>query len=55
MEKQELIQSINEAVDSVMIPFLTELITLGVDQQIITTAMKNIMARQRDDDDTTER
>lgn len=57
MTEQELVQKINEAVDSVMIPLLTELVTLGVSQELIGTAMMNIAERKLDeaeDDDTTE-
>ena len=57
MTEQELVQNINEAVDSVMIPLLTELVTLGVSQELIGTAMMNIAERKLDeaeDDDTTE-
>jgi len=55
MTEQEVVQNINEAVDSVMIPLLTELVTLGVSQELIGTAMMNIAERKLDEhDDTTE-
>ena len=51
MTEQELVQNINEAVDSVMIPLLTELVTLGVSQELIGTAMMNIAERKLDEHD----
>lgn len=55
MTEQAMIQNINEAVDSVMIPLLTELVTLGVSQELIGTAMMNIAERKLDEhDDTTK-
>jgi len=55
MTEQAMIQNINEAVDSVMLPLLTELVTLGVSQELIGTAMMNIAERKLDEhDDTTE-
>jgi len=55
MTEEEAIQNINEAVDSVMVPLLTELVTLGVSQELIGTAMMNIAERKLDEhDDTTE-
>jgi len=55
MTEQEVVQNINEAVDSVMIPLLTELVTLGVSQELIGTAMMNIAERKLDEaeDDNT--
>lgn len=51
MTEQAMIQNINEAVDSVMIPLLTELVTLGVSQELIGTAMMNIAERKLDEHD----
>ena len=53
MTEEEAIQNINEAVDSVMIPLLTELVTLGVSQELIGTAMMNIAERKLDEHDDT--
>jgi len=53
MTEQEVVQNINEAVDSVMIPLLTELVTLGVSQELIGTAMMNIAERKLDEHDDT--
>ena len=55
MENKELVQAINDAVDSVMIPFIGELLALGVEKDIVMSAMYNITARAKvEDDDTTE-
>lgn len=51
---EQLTQMINEAVDSVLLPLLTELSALGVPQEIIVEAMTNITERGLADDDTTE-
>jgi len=53
MTEQAMIQNINEAVDSVMLPLLTELVTLGVSQELIGTAMMNIAERKLDKHDDT--
>jgi len=53
MTEEEAIQNINEAVDSVMVPLLTELVTLGVSQELIGTAMMNIAERKLDEHDDT--
>ena len=51
----QLNQLVTEAVDSVIIPLLTELTTLGVSQELIGTAMMNVAERKLDeDDDATE-
>jgi hypothetical protein len=47
----EITEKVNEAVDSVLLPLLTELCTLGVSQETIGTAMMNIAERRLDEEE----
>lgn len=47
----ELTQKVNEAVDAVLLPLLTELCTLGVSQELIGNAMMNIAERRLEEEE----
>lgn len=51
MTEEEMIQKINEAVDSAMLPLLVELVALGVTQETIATAMMNVVDRKQEEHD----
>jgi hypothetical protein len=52
--ESEVAHKVNEAVDSVMLPFLVELVGIGITQEQIETAMNNVLARRAEDDNSAE-